>query len=480
MSTFADEISFIATKRRRFMPMTTQAVPTELGTEKTGKLLAKYAIPSIVAMIASSIYNIVDSAYIGHGIGPMALSGLAPTFPLMNISSAFGAMVGVGASTMISVRLGQKDYRSAQHILGNAFIMNIIVGIVLAVVTLSFLDPILLFFGASEATLGYAREYMLWILLGNVFTHLYFGFNAILRSAGHPDKAMKATILTVVLNCILDPLFIFPWGLNLGIRGAAIATIVSQCVSLIWQMRILTDKRELLHLHRGIYRLEGRIVKEILSIGISPCLMNLAACTVVIFMNRALLTYGDDYAVGSFSVVHKVTFVFFTLVMGLNQGMQPIAGYNYGAERYDRVMSVLKLTMLWATAAMTLGWVVCEFMPRAAAFIFTTDEHMTAEIVRGLRINAYLFPLIGSQMVISNFFQAIAKPWKAIFLSLSRQFLFLIPFLLWFPTFWEPPIDGVWYSLPASDLVSSITGFIVMAVQMRSFRKMIKNEQKIS
>ena len=452
--------------------MTEKAVPTELGTEKISKLLAKYAIPSIVAMIASSIYNIVDSAYIGHGIGPMALSGLAPTFPLMNISSAFGAMVGVGASTMISVRLGQKDYRSAQHILGNAFVLNILVGILIGVFTLAFLDPILLFFGASENTLGYAREYMLWILLGNVITHLYFGFNAILRSAGHPDKAMRATILTVVLNSILDPLFIFPWGLNLGIKGAAIATILSQTVSLAWQLRILTDKRELLHLHRGIYRLKGRIVKEILSIGISPCLMNLAACVVVIFVNRSLLTYGDDYAVGAFSVIHKVTFVFATLVMGLNQGMQPIAGYNYGAERYDRVMSVLKLAILWATAAMTLGWVVCEFFPRLAALVFTTDEQMIAEIVRGMRINAYIFPLIGSQMVIGNFFQAIAKPWKAIFLSLSRQFLFLLPFLLWFPTFWDPAIDGVWYSMPASDLVSCISGFIMLAVQMKQFKKL--------
>jgi len=452
--------------------MTGKAVPTELGTEKISKLLAKYAIPSIVAMIASSIYNIVDSAYIGHGIGPMALSGLAPTFPLMNISAAFGAMVGVGASTMISVRLGQKDYHSAQQILGNAFLMNILMGIVIGVVTISFLDPILLFFGASDNTLGFAREYMLWILLGNVITHLYFGFNAILRSAGHPDKAMKATILTVVLNCILDPLFIFPWGLNLGIRGAAIATILSQCVSLTWQMRILTNKNELLHLHRGIYRLQGRIVREILSIGISPCLMNLAACIVVIFVNRSLLTYGDDYAVGAFSVIHKVTFVFATLVMGLNQGMQPIAGYNYGAERYDRVMGVLKLAILWATAAMTVGWVVCEFFPRLAALVFTTDEQMLTEIVRGMRINAYIFPLIGSQMVIGNFFQAIAKPWKAIFLSLSRQFLFLLPFLLWFPSFWNPAIDGVWYSLPASDLVSCITGFIMLAVQMKEFKKL--------
>lgn len=458
--------------------MPEKIVPTELGTAPVGKLLKKYAIPSIIAMIASSIYNIVDSAYIGHGIGPMALSGLAPTFPLMNISAAFGAMVGVGASTMISVRLGQKDYDSAQHILGNALVLNIIVGVVLGAVTLSFLNPILYFFGASENTIAFAREYMLWILIGNVFTHLYFGFNAILRSAGHPEMAMRATILTVVLNSILDPVFIFPWGLDMGIAGAAIATILSQCVSLCWQMKVLSDKRELLHLHRGIYRLKGKVVKEIFSIGISPCLMNLAACTVVIFINRGLLTYGDDYAVGAYSVVHKVTFVFVTLVMGINQGMQPIAGYNYGAQRFDRVMGVLKMAILWGTVAMTAGFVVCEFCPRLAAFVFTTDEQMVGEIVRGMRINALIFPLIGSQMVISNFFQAIAKPWKAIFLSLSRQFLFLIPFLLIFPTFWQPAIDGVWYSLPASDLVSCITGFVMLAAQIKSFRAQTTNTSK--
>ena len=450
--------------------MTEKIVPTELGTEKISKLLGKYAIPSIVAMIASSIYNIVDSAYIGHGIGPMALSGLAPTFPLMNISAAFGAMVGVGASTMISVRLGQKDYKSAQHILGNAFVLNILVGVIIGVFTLSFLNPILLFFGASENTLQFAREYMFWILLGNVITHLYFGFNAILRSAGHPDMAMKATILTVVLNCILDPIFIFSWGLDMGIAGAAIATVLSQSVSLVWQLRILTDKRELLHLHRGIYRLKGRIVKEIISIGISPCLMNLASCCIVIFLNRSLLQYGDDYSVGAFSVVHKVTFIFVTLVMGINQGMQPIAGYNYGARQYGRVMEVLKLAIFWATIAMTAGWIVCEFFPRLAALIFTTDERMLSEIVRGMRINSYIFPLIGSQMVISNFFQSIAKPWKAIFLSLSRQFLFLLPLLLILPRRWG--IDGVWYSLPASDLISCVTGFVMLAMQIKTFKKL--------
>lgn len=458
--------------------MAEQIIPTELGTEKISKLLGKYAIPSIVAMIASSIYNIVDSAYIGHGIGPMALSGLAPTFPLMNISAAFGAMVGVGASTMISVKLGQKDYKSAQNILGNAFVMNILVGILIGVFTLSFLNPILLFFGASENTLQFAREYMFWILLGNVITHLYFGFNAILRSAGHPDKAMKATILTVVLNCILDPIFIFKWGLNMGIAGAAIATVLSQCVSLVWQLRILTDKRELLHLHKGIYRLRSRIVKEIVSIGVSPCLMNLASCCIVIFLNRSLLQYGDDYSVGAYSVIHKVTFIFVTLVMGINQGMQPIAGYNYGARQFERVMEVLKLAIMWATVAMTTGWIVCEFFPRVTAFIFTTDEKMIEEIIHGMRINSIFFPIIGSQMVISTFFQSIAKPWKAIFLSLSRQFLFLLPLIILLPRFWD--IDGVWYSLPASDIISSIVGFIMLAWQIKAFKEMIPGAKPIS
>lgn len=443
--------------------MAEKKIPSELGTRPVGELLKQYALPSIIAMLASSLYNIVDSIFIGHGVDAMALSGLAVTFPLMNISTAFGAMVGMGSATLISVKLGQKDYQIAEKILGNAVVLNIAMGVVFAVVSLLFLDPILYFFGASEASISYAREYMQIILLGNLFTHMYFGFNALLRAMGHPKMAMRATILTVIVNTILDPLFIFDTinlgfvqfnGAGWGIRGAAIATILAQCISLVWQVRVMSDKRELIHFKRGIYRLNNYIVKEVLTIGLSPCLMNLASCFVVIFINRGLANYGGDYAVGAYGIVHKMTFIFVMIVMGFTQGMQPIAGYNYGAKAYDRVTKVLKITITLATIVTTLAFVIGEFCPGVVARIFTSDEKMIEMAVVGMRYNCLLFPIVGFQMVAGNFFQSIAQPGKSIFLSLSRQLLFLVPFIIIFPHFWG--IDGVWVSLPASDLVSSI------------------------
>lgn len=455
--------------------MSDKKIPSELGTRPVGELLRQYALPSIIAMLAASLYNIVDSIFIGHGVDALALSGLAVTFPLMNISTAFGAMVGVGSSTLISVKLGQKDYKIAEQILGNAVVMNVVMGIIFGVAALLFLDPILYFFGASEATISYAREYMQIILAGNIFTHMYFGFNALLRAMGHPKMAMKATILTVILNTLLDPLFIFDTinlgfvqfsGAGWGIRGAAIATVLAQCVSLVWQLRVLSDKKEFIHLKRGIYSLKSYIVKEVLTIGLSPCLMNLASCFVVIFINRGLTNYGGDYAVGAYGIVHKMTFIFVMIVMGFNQGMQPIAGYNYGAKAYDRVTKVLKITIFLATGVTTLAFVIGEFFPEYVARIFTSDEKMIEMAVVGMRYNCLMFPIVGFQMVTGNFFQSIAQPGKAIFLSLSRQLLFLVPFIIIFPHFWG--INGVWVSLPASDLVSSV---ISACLLIHFFRK---------
>lgn len=457
--------------------MTKKKIPSELGTRPVGELLKQYAVPAIIAMLASSLYNIVDSIFIGHGVDALALSGLAVTFPLMNISTAFGAMVGVGSSTLISVKLGQKDYKIAQQILGNAVVMNVVMGIIFGALSLVFLDPILYFFGASDASISYAREYMQIILWGNVFTHIYFGFNALLRAMGHPKMAMKATITTVIVNTVLDPLFIFDTidlgfvqfsGAGWGIRGAAIATVLAQCISLIWQLRVLSDKREFIHLKRGIYRLKSYIVKEVLVIGLSPCLMNLASCFVVIFINRGLADYGGDYAVGAYGIVHKMTFIFVMIVMGFTQGMQPIAGYNYGAKAYDRVNKVLKITIALATAVTTLAFVIGEFFPGYVARIFTSDEQMIEMAVVGMRYNCLMFPIVGFQMVAGNFFQSIAQPGKAIFLSLSRQLLFLVPFIIIFPHFWG--IDGVWISLPASDLVSSITAAIMLGYYFKTHK----------
>lgn len=445
----------------------------ELGTERIRKLLMQYAVPAVVAMTASSLYNMVDSIFIGHGVGPLAISGLALTFPLMNLAAAFGSLVGVGAATLISMRLGQRDYATAQRVLGNVVMLNLLLGVGFGLVALLFLDPILYFFGASDATIGYAREYMTVILLGNVITHMYLGLNSVLRASGHPRKAMYATINTVIINTILDPIFIY--GFGWGIRGAAIATVLAQIISLVWQFRLLSDRSELIHFRRGIYRLRRRIVRDVLAIGMSPFLMNLTACFIVILINKGLKTYGGDLMIGAYGIVNRLAFVFVMIVMGVNQGMQPIAGYNFGAQQYDRVLRVLKLTIVCAVGITTVGFLVGEFAPRLAVSLFTSDEELIRLSVEGMRIVFVFFPIIGFQMVATNFFQSIGMAGKAIFMSLSRQLLFLMPGLLFLPRFFEvsTPWDGswgVWCAMPLSDFLATVVAFFMLTHQLRKFR----------
>lgn len=462
--------SLMCRKKCNFAPMDNKKSTLELGTKPVGKLLMRYAMPAIIAMVASSLYNMVDSIFIGQGVGPMAISGLAITFPFMNLSGAIGAAIGVGASTLLSVRLGQKDYATAQKILGNSVVLKIITGLFFGSLCLVFLDPILYFFGATENTIPYAREYMEIILLGNVFTHLYFGMNALLRAASKPRQAMYATIFTVLLNTALDPLFIYTF--DMGIRGAAIATVLSQVVALCWQIKLFCNPNELLHFKRGIYKLDGSIIRNILAIGISPFSMNVCACIVVIFINTALVRYGSDLAVGAYGIANRIGFVFFMIVMGINQGMQPIAGYNYGAQQYDRLLHVLKLSTTYAVLIMTVGWLVCELAPYPCARLFTTDPQLLNMSIRGIRINALLFPTIGYQAVVTNFFQSIGKAKVSIFLSLSRQMIFLLPLLIVLPPFFG--VDGVWAALPASDAIAFVTAVAVMVYYMRR----LKTQQK--
>ena len=438
----------------------------ELGTQHVRKLLMQYAIPAIIAMTASSLYNIVDSIFIGQGVGPLAISGLAVTFPFMNLGAAFGAMVGVGASTLISVKLGQRDYSTAQVVLGNVVTLNTIIGVVYTIVCLMFLDPILYFFGASADTIVYARDFMEVILLGNIFTHMYLGLNAVLRASGHPQKAMYATINTVIINTILAPIFIY--GFEWGIRGAAIATVIAQIVSLIWQFRILTDKNELLHLRRGIYHLQSKIVKNMIAIGLSPFCMNVASCFIVIFINQGLKEYDGDLAIGAYGIVNRLMFICVMIVMGITQGMQPIAGYNYGAQQYHRVNEVLKLAIWGATAVTTFTFLVGELVPELTVSIFTTDEGLINRAAEGFRIAVLVFPIVGFQMVTSNFFQSIGMANKAIFLSLTRHLLFLLPCLIILPTFMGA--SGIWWSMPASDMAASIVAAILLYKQFQEFK----------
>ena len=422
----------------------------ELGTKPVGQLLMQYALPAIVAMTASSLYNIIDRAFIGQVVGPEAIAGLGITFPFMNLSAAFGAAVGVGASTCISVKLGQRDYKTAQYLLGNTVTLNLIVGVLFMAVCLMFLDPILRFFGASDVTLPYAREFMEVILLGNVITHMYFGMNAVLRAAGKPRHAMYSVLFTVGMNILL--ILVFVWWLRLGIRGAALATVTSQSMALCWQMWLFSDKKELLHLRRGIYRLKTDLVRNIVSIGISPFLMQSTSCVIVIFMNNQFVRYGGDMAVGAYSIANSVVMVLFMFVMGMNQGMQPIVGYNYGAEKFDRMFRCLWLTITWATLILLTGWTLSMLFPWQIARIFTTDETLLSMSARGIRLNMLVFFVVGSQAVITNFFQCIGKVKVSIFLSLSRQLILLLPMAYILPLFLG--LDGVWYSMAASDFGS--------------------------
>jgi putative MATE family efflux protein len=362
--------------------------------------------------------------------------------------------------------LGQKDYGVAQNLLGNTVTLNLIIGFSFMVLSLLFLDPILRFFGASDATLPYAREFMIVILLGNVVTHMYFGSNAVLRAAGKPRHAMYATLFTVGMNILL--VIAFVWWFRWGIRGAALATVTSQTMALCWQIWIFSDKKELLHLKKGIYKLKANLVRNIIAIGISPFLMNATSCVIVIFMNNQFVRYGGDMAVGAYSIANSVVMMFFMFVMGVCQGMQPIVGYNYGAEKFDRMFRCLFIAIGCATAILLVGWTLSMLFPREIARIFTSDPTLIGLSARGIKLDMLVFFVVGSQAVITHFFQSIGKVKVSIFLSLSRQLFLLLPMAYVFPLFWD--LDGVWYSMPASDFGSFAMTIPMLMWYMKKFK----------
>ncbi len=429
-----------------------------LGTANVRKLLWEYSLPAIVAMLASSLYNIVDSIFIGHGVGALAISGLAITFPLMNLSAAFGSLIGAGGATLLSIKMGQHDVESAERVLGNIVSLNLLLGTLFMLFGLLFLEPILLFFGASSETLPYAYDYMFVLLIGNLVTHLYLGLNSAMRSTGAPRKAMLTTLMTVFINCVLDPLFIFVF--DWGIRGAALATVVAQLAALIYTLVHFLNPRQELHFKRDIFTLRRRVAVSIFSIGMAPFVLNACSCLVVVVINQSLLKYGSDLAVGAYGIVNRIMMLFGMLVLGFNQGMQPIAGYNYGALKMDRVKSVLKQTILYASLVMTTGFLVVELFPELVARMFTTDAELLSISETGLRIVFAMAPVVGFQMVVSNFFQSIGHASKAVFLSSTRQLLFLVPLLVILPHFFG--VIGVWLSLPISDVLSSALAAVVL------------------
>lgn len=444
-----------------------------LAEKPVGSLLMQYAIPAIVAMAASSVYNIIDGIFIGQGVGAEAIMGLALTGPLMSLTAAFGAMVGVGAATLMSVKLGQKDYGTAQKILGNVVIMNLTLGIVLGMLLLVFINPILRFFGASDVTLPYARNFMSIILVGNVVTHMYLGLNALLRSTNRPQKAMCATIGTVVLNCILAPIFIFVLGW--GIRGAATATIMAQMIMLTWQLRLFSNKDELIHLSRSIIKLDVKIVKESLFVGLPQFLINLCACLVAAMMTRSLTTYGGDMAVGAFGICNRFILFIVMVVIGLNQGMQPIAGYNFGARRYDRVLGVLNKALIFGSVITLTGFVIGVFFPTPFVSVFAKDSPQLIKMsAHALSCMVMMFPIVGIQIVSTAFFQSIGYAPKSIFLSLTRQLIFLVPAIFILPHLYADPLEGLWHAAPVADGLASVLAITLLVLQVKKFKKQMQ------
>ena len=445
---------------------------TELGTQSIRSLLLKYALPGIIAMTASSLYNMVDSIFIGHGVGAMALSGLTVAKPFMDICAAFGTLVGVGASSLVAIKLGEKDYRSANDVLANVILLNVLLGALVMAVGLYWLDPILYAFGASDVTIAYAREYMEIILWGNILTHIYYGLNSMLRSIGHPKIAMYATIVAVVTNIILDPIFIFV--LDMGVRGAALATMISQLVSVIIELVIFLNPKEVIYFHRGIWRLKRDITMRALGIGTAPFLMHLAACFVVIVLNNQLKRYGGDMAIATFGITNRFMFFFSMIVMGLNQGMQPIVGYNYGAKLFDRMVRALKLTAMCATCVMGVLWLFGLIWPEGFIRLFTHDELLIAQSIAPARVMLCTMVMVGFPMVVGNFYTSIGMSGKAIFLSLTRQVIFLIPCILFMPVLFQTidvtPIWGVWWSLPICDAQAAVLAAIILNRDMRKFK----------
>ena len=429
-----------------------------------------YAVPGIIAQTAASLYNMVDSIYIGHikDVGSYAISGLAVTFPLMNLSAALGTLVGVGGMTLMSVLLGQKNYDNASKVLGNVLTLNVAIGLIFTTFTLCFLEPILRFFGASDITLPFAREYMTIILIGNVFTHLYFGLNGAIRASGQPKVAMGLTLFTVTSNAILDPIFIFAFGM--GIKGAALATILCQFMALTYSFRFFLDRTRVPHFPKGLFKLDWRIAQQSLAIGLGPFLMNAAACMVNLFVNQQLGKYGGDLAIGAYGIVNRISFMFIMIVMGFTQGLQPIAGYNYGARQYSRVKEIFMLTSKWAILTTSICFLISELIPGAAVGLFTNDPYLLGLAEKGLRTINLMMPFVGFSMVTTTFFQCLGMVNKSIFLSLSRQLIFLLPLLYLLPLKFQE--RGIWMSFPIADAITIVISALFIAALFKKFSKL--------
>lgn len=437
-----------------------------LESESIKVMIWRYSWPAIIAATATPLYNIIDRIFIGQGVGALAISGLALTFPIMSLSTALGTLVGAGSAAVVSLQMGEKKHQKAVLTLGNATLLNIIIGVAFSVLSLIFLDPILYLFGASDATIPYARDFMRIILIGNVIPHLFFGLNNIIRASGYPTKAMLSLLLTIGVNLILAPLSIFAF--HWGIKGAATATVISQSIGLLCVLSHFISKKNNLRYEKGCFRFSWTIIRQITSIGVAPFILHCLTCLIVILINRQLGYYGGDLCIGSYGIVNTLLNVLIMMVFGLSQGMQPIVGYNWGAKQRDRALNAFKLTMLYSFVFGLVGLILFELFPRTIGSVFTDNEEMIGMVVEGLRVTILFFPAACMQIIATNFFQAIGKAGVSVFLSSTRQLIFLIPLLLILPPFFGTM--GVWSSWAIADLQASL----VTAAVLLHFRTLIR------
>ena len=439
-----------------------------LGEEKISKLLMEFSIPAIIGMVVNTLYNIVDRMYIGNikDIGGLALTGVGITMPIMTIIMAFGMLIGIGTSARISLKLGEHKREEAEKHLGNAFTLIIIASVLITIIGLVFMHKILGLFGASADTEVYAREYMQIIFFGTIFNMLSFGLNHSIRSDGSPKVAMLSMLIGAGTNIILDPIFIFVFGM--GVRGAAIATVISQIVSTIWILYYFTKGKSNLKIKREYLSLDKAIVLSIFSIGVSPFSMQIAQSIVQVLANNALKTYGGDLAIGAMTIINSVAMIFMMPIFGLNQGSQPIIGYNYGAEKYKRVKQAVKSATIVATIIVSIGWIITQAAPHLLISIFNRDEQLVGIASTGMRIFLFMLPVVGAQVISSNYFQSIGKAKISMFLSLLRQVILLIPCLIILPKIFG--LTGVWLAGAVSDGLSSLITLIIFFMSVRKLK----------
>lgn len=446
----------------------------ELKYLSVGKLLWKYSLPAIVGTVVMSLYNIIDRIFIGQGVGPDAIAGLAITFPVMNLASALGMLIGVGSSTRISIVLGQGNKEMAFKVLGNSIIMTIVLGLCYIMVFAVFMKDILILFGASERTLPYAYDFMMYILPGMLFMNLCYSYNNVMRASGYPTRAMVTMFIGAGLNIILAPIFIFIF--DWGIKGAAIASDISMLVSAAFVMLHFMSGKSEIHFKHGIYRLKKSILVSVVSIGAAPFLINCAGCAINAIVNNMLYKYGGDSSVAAMGIFTTYTQLLVTVVIGICQGMQPIIGYNYGAMLFGRLRRTYYLAAVAASAVCLLGAMVSLICPQYIARAFTSDHELITATSNGLTIATMMFWGVGFQIVSTNFFQSLGMAAKSIFLSLTRQIIFLIPLLFLLSPHWG--LSGVWAAFPISDALAIIVSAILVIYEFRSLRRMELTENK--